>query len=808
MRRLYIMEKPSLAAAVAGYLWPRDFKKLKNEFCYSGKVDGVDTVITWTIGHAMYQLMPGDYKEEWKQFSVYPVIPETWKKAPSPDKKKQMKFIKDELKKADEVVNGGDPDREGQLLVDEVLEYYNYKGPVKRILVNAYDDESLRRAFASIRENSDFRNLYYAGLARERADWLYGMNCSRAYTINGRKFGVEATMRIGRVKVPTLALVVRREREIQGFKPKDYFILEGIFDKGGKKFKGTYVPEEDMMDSEGRVVKKSLLENLVKGLSGQGQVTLVEKKSGKEAPPLPYSLDTLQVDANKRYKLSPKQVLDTVQSLYEKKYVTYPRSDCNYIPVAQQEDGERILRMLSKIDARGASGADPSLKSKAFNDKKVSAHHAIIPTTVSPSGLSEIEDKVYDLIAERYILQFYPPCEFDVTSFEVTVGDAKFKGSGKVVRSRGFKSVYSGDGKEEQDVVLPAIVKGDIVGAAYNIVSRTTTPPKRFTEGSLIAAMTNIWRFVNDKETKEMLKECKGLGTPATRDTIIAELMEKKNGMQPCMKKVKNELVPTDFGMALVDNVDEHLTNPDFTAMMEYNLGEIANGKMELDTYLDEIITDVMECIHHSELPESYKTFHKEGVSEVLCPVCKKTNLQKRKVKSTGKTVWICPDDACVNKDGKKVFYEDNNGEPLILGNYECKVCGKPLKRVFIKSSERHAWVCEGCSKWYDDKDAKPVFLEDFKCPSCQNSLKRVYIKKHDKYSWVCDKCNKWFDDNDGKAVFPKEIKCPECGNPVKHIHKKDGTTAFLCESCNKWFDDDNGKPVKQKGTGRKKPQN
>ena len=804
------MEKPSLANAVAGYLWPKDFKKFKSETCYRGDVKGVETIITWTVGHAMTSLEPGEYNQEWGDFRKYPVIPDAWRKKVSADKKKQMSFIKDELKKVDEVVNGGDPDREGQLLVDEVLEYYKYKGPVKRILINAYDDESLRRAFNDIREDSEFRNLYYAGLTRERADWLYGMNCSRAYSVNGSRFGMEGVMRIGRVKTPTLALVVRREREIQKFKPQDYYLLNGLFVKDGIQFKATYVPPEDMVDAEGRVLKKGLLEGVMKKLSPKGTVESVEKKSGKEAPPLPYSLDSLQVEANRRYKMSPKQVLDTTQSLYEKKFVTYPRSDCNYIPDAQHEDGSRILSMLAGYGIKGAEGGQAHIKSKAFNDKKVSAHHAIIPTFVAPKGLDEYESKLYDMIALRYVLQFYPPCEFDTTNFTIKVDDALFKGTGKEIKKKGFRVLYGdqSDKEKEEEVTLPKLAKGDVVDASFEIGEKTTTPPKRFTEGSLIAAMTNIWRFVSDKETKEMLKECKGLGTPATRDKIISELMMMgKNQKEPYMKKVKNELVPTDLGCALVDNVSEHLTSPEFTAIMEYNLGQIAEGKMSMQEYMDELLEDVMDCISHAEDPNSYKTFVSNG--GVLCPECEKTFLKRVFIKSRNIYAWICPDKECLNSEGKKVFYDDRDGQPVILEKFDC-TCGHPLKRV-RKNDGNYAWVCPsndgGCGKWYDDDDEKPLFLKEYTCPSCQHMLRRVH-KKDGNYAWVCSSndggCGKWYDDVKAAPYFPKAEKCA-CGGNLKRVRKKDGSYAWVCESCSKWYDDKDGKPVEQKPKGAPK---
>ena len=428
---VYIAEKPDIATAMAAYLWS-DYSSYKHKHCYQKG----DVIVTWAYGHIMMTAMPEAYGKEYADFSTYPVIPSTWKKRPSPSTKEQFEYIRSVLGKADVVVNGGDPNREGQLLIDEILEYVGYKGEVRRILINAKDTDSLKWAFDHIEPNEKYRPLYHAGLARERADWLVGINLSRAYTVSARKHGAAGVWRVGRVKIPTLALVVEREKEIQNFHSVEYYELTGKYSKNGIPFSAILKPSDEApLDSEGRIIQRNYVEKIQNEVKNQpARVTSSERKSQTESAPLPYSLDTLQVEANKRYGMSPSDVLAKVQSLYEKKFVSYPRSDCNYIPTSQHGAAGRILKALAEYGLEAASNADASIQSRCFNDGKVSAHHAIIPTGVIPKGLDERERKVYDMIAVRYLIQFYPPCRYDVVKYELTAKGYVFAGSGKTVR--------------------------------------------------------------------------------------------------------------------------------------------------------------------------------------------------------------------------------------------------------------------------------------------------------------------------------------------------------------------------------------
>lgn len=744
MKTLYIAEKPDIAASMAAYLWPKDYQKLKDKHCYRKG----DTTVTWAYGHILMQSMPEAYGEQFKQFSNYPIIPSEWKKEPSPSCKEQFTAIRKMLKDTDIVVNGGDPDREGQLLIDEILEYVGYRGKVERILINAKDDASMARAFSTIRKNDDFKNLYHAGLARERADWLVGMNLSRCYSVNAGKCGIGGVWRIGRVKMATLALVVQREREIQNFRPVDFFTLRGEYSMGGVKFSAMYVPKDDApTDSDGRILDSIYLARILHEIEGKEcKVIAVEKKSGTENAPLPYSLDTLQLEANKRYGMSPKSVLDTVQSLYEKKYVSYPRSDCNYIPTSQHADAGRILAGLRDYGIEGMSIADITIQSKAFDDRKISAHHAIIPTGLPPNSLSEWEAKIYDLIAKRYLVQFCKPCMFDTVKFQIETQGHLFAGSGKVITSLGWKEVIQGEkdddlttdnrwnsesrvelaptmpsrdrGRPEVNLAstisLPPISVGDILmPPTYAIDTKQTQPPKRFTEGTLLAAMTNIWRFVSpNNPNRERLKDCKGIGTPATRDTIITELMADKSGktsISPCIAKTKSGLQPTAFGCCLIDNVDETLTKPDFTATMEYKLTEIAEGRLSLRSFEYEIINLVNKNIDFAEHTTFKNTAginadnqeQPDSAPPEECPICHKKTLERKYSPKTKTYFWVCSDKECVHPVTKKVqYYADERKKPQIN---HCPTCKTVTTRVFSKKTNKYYWFCPKCESFIND---------------------------------------------------------------------------------------------------------
>ena len=820
---LYIAEKPSLAAVVASHIWPTG-KVRKNKHCY----DGGDTIVTWAYGHILGLSTPEGYGDQYKYWNRYPIFPDKWKLRCDPQKKEQFDAISDMLKKCDTVVNVGDPDREGQLLIDEILIYLGYKGNVKRLLLPGLDDVNVNRAFKNMKDNREMHNLYLAGLCREKADWLVGINLTRAYTVSARRYGYTDTYVVGRVKTATLALVVRREREIRNFKPQTFYLFHGTFMKDNVSFNAKFVPAENMnlpMDPEKRILSSEPLEKIKASLSGKpAKITFVEKKPEKKNPPLPHSLDTLQIVANKKYGYSPTVVLDAVQKMYERKFVTYPRSDCNYIPEAQFEDAHEILNVLRKIGFGPSVKANPTIKSACWNDKKVTAHNAIIPTVEAPHDLTDVEQNIYELIALNYCLQFYPPRLSNVTKFKVEVGGYTFAGSGREITDEGYTKVLreevstkkAKDG-EEENKALPVLKEGDAVTTqGYKIKESKTTPPERFTEGTLLKAMANVYLYVDPKNpNRDKLKEVKGIGTPATRNRIIAELqgIRAKSAKAPAyMQLEKKKLVPTALGNFIIDNIDPVLTHPDTTAEMEYALAKIEQGEYNPDTYIKEVQAFVTKNIDYAE-------HHQFPVSEdlVLCPVCKKGRLNRVYSKKTKKYFFICSNKECCHPVTKKpIFYRmGNDDKPDVR---MCPSCHEaPL--IYHDGKFGEYWTCDSCNKTFTPKGKGKDLNErrklqteptEYPCPICKTGHLEKYKDKMGSYIYRCE--NRCKDPN-SKSDFPMTYhehdgkpdiqRCPICNELVSFFLGQYGP-CWHCNKCNKFFPDDNGVPqLKKEGTGK-----
>lgn len=867
MPKLFIAEKKDIATAMAEHLWPNGFKKTSHYFFNESDRENC---VTWASGHILGLAEPNQYKQWAGKRDYYPLFPNEseWIMVPRNDTKEQLKAIGGLLKKFDTVINGGDADREGQLLIDEVLKYFKYKGKVLRIFITAKDAVSMKRSFENIQDNEKYHSLYLSGLARSHADWLVGMNLCRAYNETARRSGYpmfgDYRFRIGRVKTPTLALVVRRDREIKNFKSSKFYSLAAVFRKEGGAFNTTLALTDDMpINENGHITDKNFFGNVITELNGtSGIVASVTKKKCKTAPPLPHSLDTLQIEANRKLHLSPAETLSIVQSLYEKKFVSYPRSDCNYLPVSQQEDASTIIENLMRSELPGilpiASKADPKiLSSKCWNDKKVTVHTAIVPTLepVIPTALNQEEKNVYWLIAQNYLLQFFPDFEYLRTDFVVNCGSYAFKGSGKEVLNRGFKAVFSNDSSEEEthsegeNSTLPVLIEGDNVGPGnFNIQEKNTTPPKPFTEGSLIAAMANIWRFLpKDNPNIEKLKEVKGIGTPATRANIVADLLSPASGGSKnsayLTKDKKGVLSPTTWGTFTIDQINKMVSQPDLTAVFEYKLSQIVKDESLYDSVMSEIEQIVKKGIAHAD----NTLFPPPSDNMVLCPICKKNYLVRCTNKTTGGVYYQCNSRDCALPSGKKMYYAEANDKPLIG---LCPHCHMPMR----VSKNLDAFYCEGCNKRYrntnnqpgeeiivapppvrtadsvdcpvchsgflvrrETKDGKPFYFcsdrnckvngntifyneKDGKplitlCPKCQLPMKLVH-KKDGAYSYLCAQCNTWFDAD--KEFNPLVYECPKCKSFLHKFKTKDGRVSYHCDECNSYFDDDNGKPVQQ----------
>lgn len=668
--RLYIAEKPSMGREIAAVL-PGPVRK-GNGFIETGA-----GTVTWLFGHVLRQAEPQEYDAKYKVWRAedLPIIPEHWKLMVSESSAKQFVVVKQLISQADEIVHAGDPDREGQLLVDEVLEYVGCNKPVQRILLNALDEKSIREAIDQLKPNAQFFNLRQSALGRARADWLIGMNLSRAYTMAAQRSGHrKLVLPIGRVKTPTLALVVRREREIENFKPVDYFNIKAVFQHTNGQFQAQWKPNEMQqgLDSEGRLVDKQIAEAKLKFFGQEpltGMISGYSKAKKQEAQRLPFSLSTLQVLAGRRFGYEPQQVLDTAQALYERKLTTYPRSDCEYLPTNQFKDSQSILANLQSCGddtlANWANGADGKIKSRAWNDKKISAHHAIIPTRVKAdlSKMNVVERNIYFLIAQAYMAQFYPVHTYYQTKVEVAYKEELFTASGRTEIDLGWKALYTSkknneaDNEEGQDKEdngqeennLPPMKKNDNVDYVSGELAKSVTrPPVRFTQATLIAAMKDIHKFVQDPEAKKQLKAVYGIGTEATRATILDELIHKRKLIKEMGKK--KQLQPTEAGYLLVDAVPEELSYPDFTAIWEDQLHSMAEGDGSLEAFLQTQVDFTTKMCRKAE-----------GTSLVVenavkCPRCGLGILQKRHGKNGD--FWGCSNYprcrmTCNDKDGK-----------------------------------------------------------------------------------------------------------------------------------------------------------
>ena len=669
--RLYIAEKPSMGREIAAVL-PGPVRK-GNGFIETGA-----GTVTWLFGHVLRQAEPQEYDAKYKVWRAedLPIIPEHWKLMVSESSAKQFAVVKQLITQADEIVHAGDPDREGQLLVDEVLEYVGCNKPVQRILLNALDEKSILEAIDQLKPNAQFFNLRQSALGRARADWLIGMNLSRAYTMAAQRSGHrKLVLPIGRVKTPTLALVVRREREIENFKPVDYFNIKAVFQHANGQFQAQWKPNEMQqgLDSEGRLVDKQIAEAKLKFFGQEpltGMISGYSKAKKQEAQRLPFSLSTLQVLAGRRFGYEPQQVLDTAQALYERKLTTYPRSDCEYLPTNQFKDSQSILTNLQGCGddtlANWAKGADGKIKSRAWNDKKISAHHAIIPTRVKAdlSKMNVVERNIYFLIAQAYMAQFYPVHTYYQTKVEVAYKEELFTASGRTEIDLGWKALYTSkknieaDNEEGQDKEdngqeennLPPMKKNDNVDYVSGELAKSVTrPPVRFTQATLIAAMKDIHKFVQDPEAKKQLKAVYGIGTEATRATILDELIHKRKLIKEMGKK--KQLQPTEAGYLLVDAVPEELSYPDFTAIWEDQLHSMAEGDGSLEAFLQNQVDFTTKMCRKAE-----------GTSLVVedavkCPRCGLGILQKRHGKNGD--FW-----GCSNYPRCRMTCNDKEGQP------------------------------------------------------------------------------------------------------------------------------------------------
>ncbi|ATC93735.1 DNA topoisomerase III [Pseudoalteromonas tunicata] len=601
--KLYIAEKPSLGRAIADVL-PKPHQK-GDGFIKAANGD----VVSWCIGHLLEQAEPDHYNPLFKKWDAHhlPIVPQKWQLIVKPKTRKQFTVLKKLIKQADILVNAGDPDREGQLLVDEVIEFAgaseSKKSQTQRLLISDLNPSAVLKALQKLAANHDFIPLSVSALARSRADWLFGMNLTRAYTLAGQKAGCHRVLSVGRVQTPILGLVVRRDLEIAHFVSKPFYeVLAHLLTDKQEAFSVKWQPSEACLpyqDEDGRVLVKALAENVVKRITGKpALVTKLQQQQKRQHPPLPYNLSALQIDAAKAFGMSAQTVLDVCQNLYEKhKAITYPRSDNRFLPNEHWLEAKQVLAAIAQNkgqDNKLVIEANLALRSKCWNDAKVEAHHAIIPTAkkLPINSLDKDELKIYQLISRHYLAQFYPAYVFNETKVEVEISGGKFNTTAKQELELGFK-VLMGKDELQAEQILPPLIEGQqLLCENGELVEKMTQPPAHFNDATLLSAMTGISRYVSDIEIKKILKDTDGLGTEATRAGII-ELLFRRGFLVREGKKIKS----TETGKALIKMLPDIITRPDLTALWEASLADIAHKKQSYQHFMQPLITQLHELI-------------------------------------------------------------------------------------------------------------------------------------------------------------------------------------------------------------------
>lgn len=616
-----IAEKPSVAKDIA--------KVLGANTAHEGYMEGNGYQVTWTFGHLCCLKEPHDYTDQWKAWALsrLPMIPQRFGIKLIADKgiEKQFKIIEGLFQKADSIVNCGDAGQEGELIQRWVMQKAKVHCPVQRLWTSSMTEEAIREGFSNLKDQSEYQSLYEAGLARAIGDWLLGMNATRLYTLRYGKN--RQVLSIGRVQTPTLALIVNRYLEIKNFKPEAYWVLTTLYrDTVFTATKGKYgTVEEGQAD--------------LKSIEGKDfTITDVAKKQGKEAPPRLYDLTSLQVECNKKYGFSADQTLQTIQSLYEKKYTTYPRVDTTYLSDDIYPKCPDILKKLTPYASLTEPLAGKKLpkSKKVFDNSKVTDHHAIIPTGVVPQGLSFAEEKVYDEVCRYFIAVFYPDCVFSTTTVLGKVEEVEFKTTGKQILEPGWREVVKPqkqqeekkEGEEDEEVTLPNFVKGEHGPHQPQLTEKQTTPPKAYTEATLLRAMETAGKLVDDEELREVMK-ANGIGRPSTRAAIIETLFKRNY-----IKKVRKSLEPTPTGIELIGLINEELLkSAELTGIWEKKLREIEQHKYDVSGFIEELKQMVTEVVNNVL---SGKVGNPDAIIGTACPQCGKGKVIK------GKTAYGC----------------------------------------------------------------------------------------------------------------------------------------------------------------------
>lgn len=639
-KTLVLAEKPSVA---------RDLARVLN--CNqnsNGYISGSKYIVTWALGHLVTLADPEAYGDKYKQWRMedLPMLPKRMELVVIKQTAKQYGIVRGLMQRGDidELVIATDAGREGELVARWIIEKAGFKKPVKRLWISSQTEKAVKDGFANLKPGREYDNLYMSAKGRAEADWLVGLNVTRALTCKHN-----AQLSAGRVQTPTLYMIVQREEEIKKFKPKDFYTITG-------KVQGFSVAWIDDSKGQTRLFDKSHAESIVSKVNNQnGKIIEVKKEAKKELPPLAYDLTELQRDANNRYGYSAKKTLSVMQALYEShKLVTYPRTDSRYIT----EDivptlSERLKCISIGPYAKAAGGIlrnKLNVTKRFVDNSKVSDHHAIIPTEqyVDMSALNSEERNIYDLIVKRFIAVLSQPFEYEQTTLKLEVEKEIFYAKGKIVKSAGWKEIYGTmsqqeDEEEEKDQSLPEVNKGQIMKlTAVRMINGKTKPPARYSEATLLSAMEHPGKFIDDKELRDTIETTSGLGTPATRADIIEKLFDTFY-----IERRGKEIIPTSKGIQLVGLVPEDLKSPELTAKWEQQLLMISRGKANVTKFIDEMRDYAAKMV--SNVIASDEAFRHDNVTREKCPECGKFLLDVNGKK--GKML-VCPDRDCGYRKG------------------------------------------------------------------------------------------------------------------------------------------------------------
>ncbi|EAJ6854949.1 DNA topoisomerase 3, partial [Campylobacter jejuni] len=663
--KLFIAEKPELGRAIAEGL---DGNYKSGE----GYIQKGDNIVTWAFGHILELAKPEEYDEKYKLWKLedLPLPIKEFKYLPKKESKKQLKIICDLIHsdKITSIVNCGDADDEGQILVDEIIQYSKTSKPVFRVLINDLTPKAVKEEIAKIKPNADFKGMSERGFARSQADWIVGINLTRAYTIMARKNGYEGILSVGRVQTPILALIVNRDKEFENFKSINYYSLLGDFNINNNTIKARLKTEDKILD-------ENLAKEIKESCENQNAKINLKIENKKEYPPLPYNLLVLQAECAKLFGFSPDKTLEITQILREKhKAITYNRSDCQYLPETMFEQAPNILNIikenLNSNDEIQAliDSSDLTIKSKAFNDANISAHYGIIPTQNKISSqLTQDELVVYNLIAKRFIIQFFHPREYQTTTINLEVNQRIFTATQNKTTKSGFRSLWQNiDSEEEQennenDINDLSILKnGDIAKCSLiQIEKKQTKPRPYYTMTTLLKDLNSVAKYVSDERIKKLLiekdkdkkGESGGIGTPATRSNHIKTLIERE--YIEVSKDKKQIIKSTKKGRDLIKLSPKSLITPDMTALWFEQQKMIEISELRREQFLEEITKEVISEIQRIDKNQEFKILDNENKPKIQCPQCNKGFLQRIKSKNGNSWWWGCSEF----KQGCKAMY-------------------------------------------------------------------------------------------------------------------------------------------------------